>query len=84
MNVHFNFRNTVRRWTKYPKQELKYAPENREKFISYYVHMLENYLLPAAKQQFRQNWRLQQDNDPKHTSNISKQFINENVPQLLQ
>jgi len=33
--------------------------------------------------QFGQNRRLQQDNDSKHTSNICKQLINENVPQLL-
>jgi hypothetical protein len=33
--------------------------------------------------QFGRNWRLQQDNDPKHRSNISKQFIDEHVPQLL-
>ena len=50
---------------------------------SYYVHMLENYLLSAARQQFRHSWHLQQDNDSKHTSNICKQFISENVPQLL-
>ncbi len=35
-------------------------------------------------EQFRRNWRLQQDNDPKHTSNICKQFINENAPRLLE
>jgi len=99
------FRNTVRRWSKHPNDELKCRPKNRQKVhvwgaISvkgaltchtfrcnlngpYYVHILENYLLPAARQQFRRNWCLQQDNDPKHTSNISKQFINNNVPQLL-
>jgi transposase len=51
---------------------------------SYYVHILKNYLLPAAKQEFHQKWCLQQDNDPKHTSNISKQFINNKVPRLLE
>ena len=50
---------------------------------SYYVYMLENYLLPAARQQFRHNRHLQQNNNPKDTSNICKQFINKNVPQLL-
>ena len=29
------------------------------------------------------NWRLQQNNDPKHKSNICRQFIDENVPRLL-
>ncbi|CAF1370561.1 unnamed protein product [Adineta steineri] len=50
---------------------------------SYYVHILKNYLLPAAKQEFRQYWRLQQDNDPKHTSNIAKQIINNKVRRLM-
>jgi hypothetical protein len=51
---------------------------------SYYVHILKNYLLPAAKQEFHQKWCLQQDTDPKHTSNIFKQFINNKVPRLLE
>ena len=38
----------------------------------YYIDILKNHLLSAAKQQFRKNWRLQQDNDPKHRSNIIK------------
>ena len=33
--------------------------------------------------QFGQNWRLQMDNDPKHRSNICKEFIDESVPHLL-
>ena len=49
----------------------------------YYIDILKNQLLPAAKQRFRKNWRLQQDNDPKHTSNFTKQFIFDNVLQLL-
>ena len=49
----------------------------------YYIDILKNHLLPAAKQQFRKNWRLQQNNDPKHRSNITKQFIFDNVSQLL-
>ncbi|CAF1312566.1 unnamed protein product [Rotaria sordida] len=49
----------------------------------YYVHILKNFLLPAARRQFHWNWRLQQDNDPKHRSNICKQFIRKNVPELL-
>ena len=34
--------------------------------------------------QFGQNWRLQQDNDPKHRSHICTQFIDEHVPELLE
>ena len=33
--------------------------------------------------QFGQNWCLQQDNDPTHTSHICRKFIDENVPELL-
>ena len=33
--------------------------------------------------QFGRNWRLQQDNDPKHTRHICRKFIDENVPELL-
>jgi transposase len=99
------FRNTVRRWSKCPNDEIKPTPKNRQKVhvwgaISangvlnchtfrcnlngeYYVHILKNYLLPVAKRQFHRNWRLQQDNDPKHRSNICRQFIQDNVPELL-
>jgi len=31
----------------------------------------------------RGNWRLQQDNDPKHTSRIAKEFLNKNVPEVM-
>jgi hypothetical protein len=34
----------------------------------------------SVLEQFRQKWRLQPDNDPKHTSNITKQIINDDVP----
>ena len=31
----------------------------------------------------RGNWRLQQDNDPKHTSHIAKEFLDKNVPEVM-
>ena len=34
--------------------------------------------------QFKQRWRLQQDNDSKHTSGVAKEFIKNNVPELLE
>ena len=34
--------------------------------------------------QFKQRWQLQQDNDPKHTSGVAKEFIKNNVPELLE
>jgi len=44
----------------------------------FYVSILQTYLLPAAQQMYGKNWRLQQDNDPKHTSRVAKDFIVEN------
>ena len=44
----------------------------------FYVSILQNQLLPAARSMYRRNWRLQQDNDLKHTSRVAKDFIAEN------
>ena len=44
----------------------------------FYVSILQNQLLPAARSMYRRNWCLQQDNDPKHTSRVAKDFIAEN------
>ena len=44
----------------------------------FYVGILENQLLPSAQNMYGRNWRLQQDNDPKHTSRVAKEFIAEN------
>ena len=44
----------------------------------FYVSILQTQLLPAAQSMYRRNWRLQQDNDPKHTSCVAKQFIAKN------
>jgi hypothetical protein len=41
----------------------------------YYVDILETKLLPTAQQLYGKNWRLQQDNDPKHTSRVAKEFM---------
>src|SRR6266498_1611818 len=45
----------------------------------FYVGILENQLLPSAQNMYRRNWRLQQDNDPKHTSRVAKEFIADNL-----
>ena len=45
---------------------------------SFYVSILQTQLLLAAQNMYRRNWHLQQDNDPKHTSHVAKQFIAEN------
>ena len=44
----------------------------------YYVNILQTQLLPAAQSLYGRSWRLQQDNDPKHTSRVAKDFIAEN------
>jgi hypothetical protein len=44
----------------------------------FYVSILQSQLLPAAQSLYGRDWRLQQDNDPKHTSRVAKQFLSEN------
>ena len=50
----------------------------------YFVDIVKPDLLPGATMQFKQRWQLQQDNDPKHTSGVAKEFIKNNVPELLE
>jgi len=39
---------------------------------------LQTQLLPAAESIYESNWHLQQDNDPKYTSRVTKNFITKN------
>ena len=48
----------------------------------FYTEILERHL-PEVRNMFRGNWRLQQDNDPKHTSHIAKEFLDNNVPEVM-
>jgi transposase len=48
----------------------------------FYIEILRNQL-PEVKEMLGRNWRFQQDNDPKHTSHKAKNFINENIPVLI-
>jgi transposase len=48
----------------------------------FYVKILEKQLLEVEKI-MRDNWILQQDNDPKHTSCLAKNYLKENVSTIL-
>ena len=50
----------------------------------YYTNILQPQLLPAVKKLHGRNWRLQQDNDPKHTSRVAKDFIAKNRINLIE
>ena len=48
----------------------------------FYTEILEKHI-PEVRSMFRGNWRLQQDNDPKHTSRVAREFLDNNVPEVM-
>ena len=50
----------------------------------YFVDILKHHLLPGATMQFKRRWRLQQNNDPKHKSDVAKEFIKDKILELLE
>lgn len=48
----------------------------------FYVEILRNHI-PEVNRMLGDEWRLQQDNDPKHTSRLAKGFLKENVPAVM-
>lgn len=49
----------------------------------YYVQILQDHLIGTARKQFGRRWRLLQDNDPKHKSRVVKQFLDKEVPEVI-
>ena len=47
-----------------------------------YVEILRKHL-SGAKKQFGNRWQYQQDNDPKHTSGVAKQFLADEVLETI-
>jgi transposase len=48
----------------------------------FYVGILREHI-PMIEKMLGTQWRWQQDNDPKHTSHLAKNFLQENVPQVM-
>ena len=48
----------------------------------YYTEILEKHI-PEIRSMLRDEWRLQQDNNPKHTSRVAREFLNSNVPGVM-
>jgi len=49
----------------------------------FYIEILEKHLQDEINSMFGNNWRLQQDNDHKHTSHRAKKFLKENVAEVI-
>ena len=48
----------------------------------FYVEILKNHI-PEIDEMLGDDWRLQQDNDPKHTSCLAKDFLRNNVQEVM-
>lgn len=48
-----------------------------------YRDILENHMLPDAQQRLAEDWIFQQDNDPKHTSKLIQNWLNDKKLNVL-
>ena len=44
---------------------------------------VQDHLIPNARRQFGRRWQLQQDNDPKHKSRLTQQFLSSEVAEVI-
>jgi len=49
---------------------------------AFYVDILRRQL-PEIEDLLGDEWRFQQDNDPKHTSRLAKNFLRDNMPEII-
>ena len=40
-----------------------------------FIEIIDNYLIPKATELYGRNWNLHQDNDPKHTSDLTANYF---------
>ena len=50
--------------------------------VEFYVEILQNHISEIDRM-LEDNWQLQQNNNPKHTSRLAKEFLQENISEVM-